>query len=138
MVSCLGDLEHDDVKVYLRVEIGISQTGSGKTLCYLIPAIDYLIENPVDNLSTGGYSCPRVLVILPTRELALQIDDEVKKFGIKCVCLYGGDFKRQQMGLLRSCPDIVVGTPGRLNDMIREGVLSCEQVKYLGMSLVWL
>lgn len=118
--------------IYFLFGTGISQTGSGKTLCYLIPAIDYLIENPQNEFSTPNVCCPRVLVLLPTRELALQIDDEVKKFKINCVCLYGGDFKRQQIHLLKSCPDIVVGTPGRINDMIRDCFIDCHQVKYLG------
>lgn len=112
---------------------GISQTGSGKTLCYLIPAIEYLIENGPDERSTPDYACPRILVVLPTRELAMQIMDEVEKFNVSCVCLYGGDFKSRQLQMLARCPDIVVGTPGRINDIIENGRLSCQQVEYLGM-----
>lgn len=77
--------------------IGIAQTGTGKTLAFLLPAFIHIDNQPVPRGQRGG---PNVLVLSPTRELALQIAEEVKKYeyhGIKSVCVYGGGDRRQQM-----------------------------------------
>ncbi|KAK1359500.1 DEAD box RNA helicase family protein [Heracleum sosnowskyi] len=97
--------------------VAIAKTGSGKTLGYLIPAFMHL-KRVRKNPQMG----PTVLVLSPTRELATQIQDEAVKFGrsarISCTCLYGGAPKGPQLRDLSRGVDIVVATPGRLNDIL--------------------
>ncbi|KAF3336237.1 DEAD-box ATP-dependent RNA helicase 46 isoform X2 [Carex littledalei] len=110
--------------------VAIAKTGSGKTLGYLMPAFMHLKRsrsNPVMG--------PTVLVLAPTRELATQIQEEAVKFGrssrISCTCLYGGAPKGPQLKELDRGADIVVATPGRLNDIIEMGRIKLRQVTFL-------
>ncbi|KAI7744953.1 hypothetical protein M8C21_027074, partial [Ambrosia artemisiifolia] len=97
--------------------VAIAKTGSGKTLGYLIPA--FMLLRHCNNNPQNG---PTVVVLAPTRELATQIQDEAIKFGrsirISCTCLYGGAPKGPQLKELEQGADIVVATPGRLNDIL--------------------
>jgi ATP-dependent RNA helicase DBP3 len=112
--------------------IGIAATGSGKTLAFLIPAmlkISHLPSKPTSSSSKQSSSfstpTPRVLIIAPTRELAMQSHQVVEEMnGPKGVCIYGGVPKQQQKQDLRNGADIVVATPGRLVDLIDEKALS--------------
>ncbi|CAD6255686.1 unnamed protein product [Miscanthus lutarioriparius] len=110
--------------------VAIAKTGSGKTLGYLIPAFIHL-RRCHNNPMLG----PTVLVLAPTRELASQIQDEVVKFGqssrISCTCLYGGASKGPQLRELERGADIVVATPGRLNDILEMKKISLHQVSLL-------
>ncbi|WOH05096.1 hypothetical protein DCAR_0624509 [Daucus carota subsp. sativus] len=110
--------------------VAIAKTGSGKTLGYLIPAFMHL-KRVRKNPQLG----PTVLVLSPTRELATQIQDEAVKFGrsarISCTCLYGGAPKGPQLRDLSRGVDIVVATPGRLNDILEMRRVSLSQVSYL-------
>ncbi|KAJ3681321.1 hypothetical protein LUZ60_015810 [Juncus effusus] len=110
--------------------VAIAKTGSGKTLGYLIPAFLHLKK-----ARTNSLMGPSVLVLAPTRELATQIQDEAMKFGrssrISCTCLYGGAPKGPQLKELERGADIVVATPGRLNDIIDMGRVSLRQVSFL-------
>ncbi|XP_047310377.1 DEAD-box ATP-dependent RNA helicase 46-like [Impatiens glandulifera] len=110
--------------------VAIAKTGSGKTLGYLIPGFIHLKRR--HNNSQNG---PTVLVLSPTRELATQIQDEAVKFGksarISCTCLYGGAPKGPQIRELCQGADIVVATPGRLNDILEMRKVSLQQVSYL-------
>merc|ERR1712096_162636 len=94
--------------------VGIAQTGSGKTLGYLLPGIIH--SNPQPHLERGDG--PIVLVLAPTRELAQQIQEVAEKFGrtskIKNTCLFGGAPKYNQIRDLEQGCEIVVATPGRL------------------------
>ncbi|RWR81971.1 WW domain-containing protein [Cinnamomum micranthum f. kanehirae] len=110
--------------------VAIAKTGSGKTLGYLLPGFIHIKRcrnNPVKG--------PTVLVLSPTRELATQIQDEAVKFGrssrILCTCLYGGAPKGPQLRDLDRGVDIVVATPGRLNDFLEMRRVSLRQVSYL-------
>ncbi|CAO2150214.1 unnamed protein product [Urochloa humidicola] len=110
--------------------VAIAKTGSGKTLGYLMPAFIHLRRchnNPILG--------PTVLVLAPTRELASQIQDEVVKFGrssrVSCTCLYGGASKGPQLRELERGADIVVATPGRLNDILEMKKISLHQVSLL-------
>lgn len=112
-----------------RDVIGIAMTGSGKTLAFLIPAllkIAYLDTVPVsDPHNLRRIPSPRVLVLAPTRELAMQSQQVVTEIGgPKGVCIYGGVSKQAQKQELQSGVDIVVATPGRLIDLIEEHSLS--------------
>ncbi|KAK2142730.1 hypothetical protein LSH36_920g01015 [Paralvinella palmiformis] len=115
--------------------IGIAQgcvcTGTGKTLAFLLPAFIHIEGQPVPRSEREG---PTVLVLSPTRELALQIESEVAKYsyrGIKCCCVYGGGNRREQIQTVSKGVEIVVATPGRLNDLINNGILSLKSVTYL-------
>ncbi|PNT70116.1 DEAD-box ATP-dependent RNA helicase 20 isoform X1 [Brachypodium distachyon] len=111
--------------------IGIAETGSGKTLAYLLPAIVHVNAQPI--LAPGDG--PIVLVLAPTRELAVQIQQETTKFGasskIKSTCIYGGVPKGPQVRDLQKGVEIVIATPGRLIDMIESHHTNLRRVTYL-------
>uniref|UniRef100_A0A0D9UXC6 RNA helicase n=1 Tax=Leersia perrieri TaxID=77586 RepID=A0A0D9UXC6_9ORYZ len=110
--------------------VAVAKTGSGKTLGYLIPG--FILLKRLQHNSRDG---PTVLVLSPTRELATQIQDEAIKFGrssrISSACLYGGAPKGPQLRELERGADIVVATPGRLNDILEMRRVSLHQVSYL-------
>ncbi|XP_052090564.1 probable ATP-dependent RNA helicase DDX53 isoform X3 [Mytilus californianus] len=111
--------------------IGIAQTGTGKTLAFLLPAFIHIDNQPIPREERGG---PNVLVLSPTRELALQIETEVKKFdykGIKSVCVYGGGNRREQINVVTKGVEIIVATPGRLNDLVMNKIVNVKSVTYL-------
>jgi len=114
-----------------RDMIGISRTGSGKTLAFLLPGMIHINAQPYLQPGDG----PIVLVLAPTRELAVQIKVECDKFGassqIKNTCVYGGAPKRQQTGDLQRGVEIVIATPGRLIDFLESGVTNLRRVTYL-------
>ncbi|XP_032663911.1 probable ATP-dependent RNA helicase DDX43 [Odontomachus brunneus] len=110
--------------------IGIAQTGTGKTLAFLLPALIHIDGQTSQSRCKG----PNVLVLAPTRELALQIEKEVGKYsyhGIKAVCVYGGGNRKEQINMVTGGVEIVIATPGRLNDLITANVLDLSYVTYL-------
>lgn len=110
--------------------VGIAQTGTGKTLAYLLPAIIHLKEKQ----TTRGRG-PVALVLAPTRELARQIEQVAKqferKFNIRCACIYGGATRGPQAELLQSGVDIVIATPGRLNDFLMSRTTTLSRCTYV-------
>lgn len=111
--------------------IGIAQTGTGKTLAFLLPAFVHIEGQPVPRGERGG---PNVLIMAPTRELALQIEKEVFKYqfrGIKAICLYGGGDRRTQINKVEAGVEIIIATPGRLNDLVSANVLDITSITYL-------
>jgi len=92
--------------------VGIANTGTGKTAAFLIPLINKVLLNPKE----------KVLIVVPTRELAVQIDQELRGFtpmlGIFSACCVGGANIMQQIRDLRHVNQFVIGTPGRLKDLI--------------------
>ncbi|KAJ8097457.1 P-loop containing nucleoside triphosphate hydrolase protein [Lipomyces tetrasporus] len=111
--------------------VGIAETGSGKTLSYCLPAIVHINAQPL--LAPGDG--PIVLVLAPTRELAVQIQQECTKFGkssrIRNTCVYGGVPRGQQIRDLARGVEICIATPGRLIDMIESGKTNLRRVTYL-------
>lgn len=105
--------------------IGIAQTGTGKTLAFGIPLVQQILKT-----GKGGG-----LIILPTRELALQVNETIQKIGkefnVKTVVLIGGSSIRQQIRSLYGNPHIVIGTPGRIDDLIRQRVLNLQHTTTL-------
>jgi ATP-dependent RNA helicase DDX3X len=107
-------------------------------MAFLIPVISLLStqkgklpENPVD----GRGALPSAIILAPTRELASQIHLDARRltFGaaVKSVCVYGGnDIRTQLMELCSGC-DVIVATPGRLNDLCERGIVSLSQVSFL-------
>ncbi|KAJ0461064.1 putative RNA helicase [Helianthus annuus] len=113
-----------------RDTVAIAKTASGKTLGYLIP--EFMLLRHCNNNPQNG---PTVVVLARTRELATQIQDEAIKFGrsirISCTCLYGGAPKGPQLKELERGADIVVATPGRLNDILEMRKVDFRQVSLL-------
>ena len=97
--------------------VASAQTGTGKTLAFLVPALEHLLR---DETKTKR---PRVVVMVPTRELAIQVAGEAQKLArhthLRVVAVYGGARMRTQIQSLRKGSDVVVATPGRLIDHIR-------------------
>lgn len=97
---------------------GIANTGTGKTAAFLIPLVNKVINNPSE----------KVLIIAPTRELAVQIQDELKGFisgfGMRYVLLIGGMSMGRQKGELKQNPHFVIGTPGRIKDLLQDRIFS--------------
>ena len=114
-----------------RDMVGIAETGSGKTLTYSLPAIVHINAQPL--LAPGDG--PIVLVLAPTRELAVQIQEEMTKFGkssrIRNTCVYGGVPKGPQIRDLTRGVEICIATPGRLIDMLESGKTNLRRVTYL-------
>lgn len=114
-----------------RDVVGVAETGSGKTLSYCLPAIVHINAQPL--LSPGDG--PIVLVLAPTRELAVQIQQEITKFGkssrIRNTCVYGGVPKGQQIRDLSRGVEVCIATPGRLIDMLESGKTNLRRVTYL-------
>lgn len=107
--------------------VGLSQTGSGKTAAYAIPAVA---------LSDPAKKKPQVLVLCPTRELAVQVAEEFAKLirnikGFSCVAIYGGQAYDHQIRALRQGAQIVIATPGRLMDHWQRGTLDMSNFRYL-------
>ena len=120
--------------------IGIAQTGSGKTIAFLLPLFRQLLSNAhIQDRNSSGAS-PRAILITPTRELALQIAKTAKPFADKlnmkiCKC-YGGQSISKQIADLKKRADIVVGTPGRIIDLLCTNggrILNFSNVTYLVM-----
>jgi superfamily II DNA/RNA helicase len=109
--------------------IGQARTGTGKTLAFGVPLLQRIGENPA-----GKRSAPRALVVVPTRELAIQVGDDLRlagsHLGARVVTLYGGRAYEPQIEALADV-DIVVGTPGRLLDLVRQRHLDLSQVSGL-------
>jgi len=106
--------------------IGIAKTGSGKTLAFLLPAIVHMRAQPKCDDA-------KVLIILPTRELAVQVEVEIHKFakGVRHVCVYGGASEGPQLSKIRGGVEILVATPGRLNDFIGRKRVSLQKVTFV-------
>uniref|UniRef100_A0A8C9GKJ2 RNA helicase n=1 Tax=Piliocolobus tephrosceles TaxID=591936 RepID=A0A8C9GKJ2_9PRIM len=127
--------------------IGVAQTGSGKTAGYLLPIINHMLmtgppnhtfyeeNNKSYNYYYNRVCLPICLILAPTRELAVQIFCDAKKFcfetGIKPVVLYGGSSIRIQLSNLDKGADIIVATPGRLNDILEKGKIKLFLTSFL-------
>jgi len=111
--------------------IGIAQTGSGKTLSFLLPGLIHLSAQPPLQRGDG----PIVLVLAPTRELVQQIEVEAKKFcpRTRSCSLVGGMPKGPQIRAMREGCEIVIATPGRLIDLMDMGIFNLRRVSYLAL-----
>ena len=102
----------------------LSHTGSGKTLAYLLPVLTFMDENK---------SGTQALVIVPSRELAIQIEQVFKTMGtgFKVTCCYGGHLRETEENNLKEAPALIVGTPGRLADHIRRNNIYSGAIRTL-------
>ncbi len=107
--------------------VGQAQTGTGKTAAFALPLLERLKKNS---------KLPQVLVLAPTRELAMQVADSFRAYGagqpnLKFLAVYGGADFRSQINALKRGVDVVVGTPGRVMDHMRQGTLNTSELKTL-------
>src|SRR5688572_11998324 len=104
--------------------MGQARTGTGKTAAFAIPILE--------GLQSGKFRGPQALVLVPTRELAVQVRDEFVKLGegqgVRSIALYGGKPIRQQIEKMRAGVDVAIGTPGRILDLIARGSLVLADV----------
>lgn len=110
--------------------VGVAQTGTGKTLAFGVPVIQGLLAD-----TSTGPNQSIALIIVPTRELALQVEETIIKvggpLGVRSVVLIGGAPMRPQVSNLRRFPRIIIATPGRLMDHMEQKTLTLAKVKFL-------
>lgn len=111
-----------------RDVLGCAQTGTGKTAAFAVPILQRLSERPV-----GGRRPIRALILTPTRELALQINDSFRSYGrhlpLRSAVIFGGVPQNPQTKALERGVDILAATPGRLNDLINQGFVDLSHVE---------
>ncbi len=112
--------------------LAAAQTGTGKTAAFALPLLQRLAE---EQPAPRGPRAPRLLVLVPTRELAAQVgqsfDDLGRHVGQRTILVFGGVSPRPQVDALRQGVDIVVATPGRLLDHINERVIDLSRIRHL-------
>jgi len=110
--------------------LGIAQTGTGKTAAFALPILQHLAANPV----RPAAFTTRALILAPTRELALQIDEAFRQLGtalrLRTCVIIGGASRYKQCEIMRRGPDIVIGTPGRVCDLMSTRELNLSMVKH--------
>jgi len=127
------DIQFRAIPPIMRGEdvLGIAQTGTGKTAAFVIPVIHLLSAKRKTSIKTG----PRCLVMVPTRELAIQIQEVILSLashsGIKSMAIIGGVEQDEQIAGLLKGQDMVVATPGRMFDLVSQGFLKMEALEIL-------
>ena len=105
--------------------LGCAQTGTGKTAAFALPILQSLSKTKSNNI--------RAMILTPTRELAIQINDNIEKYSkytsIRTGVIFGGVGQRPQVEMLRKGVDILVATPGRLNDLINQGHIKLNKIE---------
>jgi ATP-dependent RNA helicase RhlE len=111
--------------------IGIAQTGTGKTAAFTLPMLSMLSKR----LASGGPKHTRALILAPTRELVVQIDENLRTYAkhlhLKIAKVYGGVGERPQADALRNRADVVIATPGRLIDLMGQGHADFTRLEFL-------
>jgi ATP-dependent RNA helicase RhlE len=109
--------------------IGCAQTGTGKTLAFLLPALERLLQDPIKTKN------PRFIIIAPTRELVIQVTEQARKVAaqtpLRVVAVYGGASLGDQTDKLRRGVDVVIATPGRLLDHVHRKNINFKDVQIL-------
>ncbi len=112
--------------------LGCAQTGTGKTAAFALPILQRLYLSPLD-IPQGQKRPIRALILTPTRELALQIYENFvlygKKLPLRCAVIFGGVSQNPQVERLQKGVDILIATPGRLNDLIGQGFIHLQQLE---------
>ncbi|KAI9198651.1 hypothetical protein LWI28_019683 [Acer negundo] len=115
--------------------VGRARTGQGKTLAFVLPILESLMNGPTKASKNTGYGrAPSVLVLLPTRELAKQVYEDFEVYGgamglVSC-CLYGGAPYHSQEFKLKRGVDVVIGTPGRVKDHLERNNIDFGSLKF--------
>lgn len=114
-----------------RDVLGSARTGTGKTCAFAVPILQRLTQHPV----TGKQGKPpiRALILTPTRELAIQNQEQVERYGkylpLKSVVIYGGVGQKPQVDAIQAGAEILIATPGRLADLYGQGLLDLSQLE---------
>lgn len=124
------DIQKQTIPYLLSKEediIALAQTGTGKTAAFSLPILE-MIDSEQKNV--------QALVLCPTRELCLQISKDIASYSkhmtnIRSLAVYGGSSITEQIRGLKNNPQIVIGTPGRVNDMLKRGVLKINHIQWL-------
>ncbi len=115
-----------------RDVLGRGRTGSGKTIAFGAPLVESILKSQAGKKREFGRS-PRAIILAPTRELALQIDRTIqpiaRSVGLFTTQIYGGVPQARQVGALKKGVDIVIGTPGRIEDLINQGKLDLSDCR---------
>jgi len=110
--------------------LGIAQTGTGKTAAFAIPTIQHLISDGSQN----GKKVIKALILTPTRELAIQIEENFTEFSkytsLRNTVIFGGVNQNSQVRILNKGVDILIATPGRLVDLMNQGFISLKHIEY--------
>ncbi|WP_331835902.1 DEAD/DEAH box helicase [Erysipelothrix piscisicarius] len=116
-------LKHQDL-------IGLAQTGTGKTAAFAVPTLQNLKQKAFDR---NGKRKIRTLVLTPTRELAIQIQENFEMYGkymdLRSTVIFGGVAQRYQVKALRNGVDILIATPGRLEDLMSQGYIDLSHIE---------
>lgn len=108
--------------------LGCAQTGTGKSAAFILPILQHLVEQPIAGKSI------KALILTPTRELAIQIDQSIEVYGkflpLKHQVVYGGVNINTQISGLRKGADLLVATPGRLLDLINQKIISLQNISH--------
>ena len=125
-------IQHETIPLVLKGldVLGMAQTGTGKTAAFTLPILQKLNSSQ----STEKARDPRALILAPTRELAIQINESIRKYGqyiaIKHTVIFGGVKQGPQVKALDRGMDIIVATPGRLLDLINQGFCSLNKIEF--------
>lgn len=115
--------------------LAAAQTGTGKTAAFTLPLLQGLIDTNRSNHGNRPGRAPRVLVLVPTRELAAQVSDSVRTYGqftpIRSAVIFGGVGMQPQIDTLRRGVDILIATPGRLLDLVSQGYVKLNEINVL-------
>eukprot|EP00730_Choanoeca_flexa_P018302 TRINITY_DN8890_c0_g2_i2.p1 TRINITY_DN8890_c0_g2~~TRINITY_DN8890_c0_g2_i2.p1 ORF type:complete len:813 (+),score=272.56 TRINITY_DN8890_c0_g2_i2:43-2439(+) len=118
-----------------RDVIGVAQTGSGKTLAFVLPLLNWIISLPKLEREQDIDNGPYAIIMAPTRELALQIEEETNKFakvvGVRTVAVIGGASREEQSFRLNQGCEVVIATPGRLIDVLENQYMVLNQCSYV-------
>ena len=114
-----------------RDVLGCAQTGTGKTAAFALPILQRIVR--AEDFDENGERPIRALILTPTRELALQIHENFTRYGkylpLRCAVIFGGVNQNPQVEQLRAGVDILVATPGRLNDLIGQGHITLRDIR---------
>lgn len=126
------EIQHQTIPLILKGNdvIGCAQTGTGKTASFAIPVLQLLHQKP-----TSKRKSIRTLILTPTRELAIQIDENFKIYGkflpLNHLAIFGGVPQGKQVTAIKKGVDILIATPGRLLDLINQGCIHLSQLEIL-------
>ena len=133
--ECATPIQADTLPIALagRDVAGQAQTGTGKTAAFLIAAIQHVLNKADDSPDDDRPRQPKIFILAPTRELAIQIAKDAEQLGkhtgLKIALAYGGTGYEQQRRTIEAGIDILIGTPGRIIDYFKQGVFKLDQVQ---------
>ena len=133
--ECATPIQADTLPIALggKDVAGQAQTGTGKTAAFLVAGIQHVLNKAKEDGAGDKPRQPRIFILAPTRELAIQIAKDAEELGkhtgLKIALAYGGTGYEQQRRTIESGIDILVGTPGRIIDYFKQGVYKLDQVQ---------